>query len=195
MFICSVRASTIRFFLVIALTLAALFTWFGLSMGQTVAASGEEGYRYTGAREEEGRIAFLRQFGIEVKTEGAEEETFTVPENFDRVLLGYNEVQKAQGLDIAKYRRKKLTRYTYEVTNSDAGGTVYVNLLVYRDKVVGADVCSADPRGFVLPLTEFNKASSDTKLPGTSDGEKTEEEKKNPTPDKEQTPASAKDAV
>ena len=42
------------------------------------------------------------------------------------------------------------TRYTYEVTNyPDYDGTVYISLLVYKDKVVAGDVCSADVNGFV----------------------------------------------
>ena len=41
-------------------------------------------------------------------------------------------------------------RYTYEVTNyPDAQGTVYANILIYRNKVIGGDVCSADVTGFI----------------------------------------------
>ncbi len=41
-------------------------------------------------------------------------------------------------------------RYTYEITNYEGyEGTVYVNLLVYRNKIVGGDVCSADASGFI----------------------------------------------
>ncbi len=74
----------------------------------------------------------------------------TVPESFDKVYLGYNEMQKEQGLNLAKYQGKTVTRYTYKVTNyPDYDGTVYISLLVYKDKIVGGDVCSADVNGFV----------------------------------------------
>ena len=87
-----------------------------------------------------------------------------MPENFDRVMLGYNEIQKAQGLDLSRYAKKKVTRYTYEVTNyaelqpEDAEpyhGAVYANLLIYRNRVIGADISSADPTGFVEELVKI----------------------------------------
>ena len=41
-------------------------------------------------------------------------------------------------------------RYTYEVTNYEgAEGTVYANILVYRNRVIGGDICSADVTGFI----------------------------------------------
>jgi hypothetical protein len=59
-------------------------------------------------------------------------------------------MQKAQGLDLSKFRKKELTRYTLEVTNYNGyEGKVYANVLVYRNKVVGGDICSADVKGFV----------------------------------------------
>ena len=71
-------------------------------------------------------------------------------ESFDKVFAAYNEIQRAQGLDLSKYKKKELTRYTFEVTNyADHEGTVYANVLVYRNKVVGGDICSAELSGFV----------------------------------------------
>ena len=156
MFVCSVRASSIRFFAILALTLSVLVAvvFFG-ERNTVLAAAGGEEYRFGGVRTEEERVDFLRQFGIEVKGAPVEEKAFTMPSDFDRVLLGYNEIQKAQGLDVSKYQNKKITRYTYEVANADYDGTVYVNLLVYRSRVVGADVSSADPEGFIMPLVDF----------------------------------------
>ena len=68
-------------------------------------------------------------------------------------MLGYNEIQKDQGLDLSKYAKKKVTRYTYTLKDyNEYDGEVYVNLLVYRGRVIGCDVSSADPEGFVEPL-------------------------------------------
>ena len=40
---------------------------------------------------------------------------------------------------------------TFVVTNyPDYEGTVYANVLVYRNRVIGGDVCSADVTGFVV---------------------------------------------
>lgn len=157
MFIYSVRASTVRFFAVIVLTLAALIGVVAAGSAGSVFAlsTGVGTYRYNGVGEQSGRVAFLAQFGIEVDAASEREESFTMPADFDRVMLGYNEIQKAQGLDVSKYKNKKVSRYTYEVTNAKDAGGVMADLLVYRDRVIGCDVASADPNGYVRPLTEF----------------------------------------
>ena len=93
---------------------------------------------------------FLGQFGVTVDPTALEEEEIKIPDTFDKVYMGYNEIQRAQGLDLSKYKNKKVTRYTYKVTNYEGyEGEVYANLLVWRDKVIGGDVCSADVNGFV----------------------------------------------
>ena len=77
-------------------------------------------------------------------------ETVTVPETFDKVFAAYNELQKEQGLNLSKYRGKEVTRYTFRVTNYEGyEGKVFANVLVYRNRVIGGDVCSADTSGFV----------------------------------------------
>ena len=41
-----------------------------------------------------------------------------------------------------------MTRYTFVVSNYDGyDGKVYANVLVYRNKVVGGDICSAEITG------------------------------------------------
>lgn len=163
MFVYSVRASTVRFFAALLLALAVLVALLALGGGSNVAvfAFGGGDYSFSGVKDEEDRLAFLKQFGIEVKADSLTEESFTMPENFDRVLEGYNEIQKAQGLDLSKYQNKRVTRYTYEVKNAPStDGTVYATLLVYRDRVIACDISSADPSGFVKPLTDFLKETT-----------------------------------
>ena len=48
-------------------------------------------------------------------------------------------------------RGKEVTRYTFKVTNYEGHeGTVYANVLVWRKKVIGGDICSAEiTNGFV----------------------------------------------
>ncbi len=109
---------------------------------------------YEGIKTNEDRVKFINGFGVAVKEDPVEEQTFRVPENFDRVIAGYNEVQKKQGLSLDKYSGKKVTRYTYEVTNyKDTDGVVYVNLFVYRSRIIACDICSASPKAFLSPLT------------------------------------------
>jgi hypothetical protein len=157
MFIYSVRASTVRFVATIILCAAVLVLLLSLGSAETVyACAGGREINYGGMKTNEDRVAFIESFGIKVKETPVTEESFVMPKDFDRVIQGYNQIQKTQGLDITKYERKRVTHYAYEVTNYDASGTVYVNLLVYRNRIIAADISSLSDGGFVSSLTEFD---------------------------------------
>lgn len=153
MFIYSLKASTVKFFAVICVALATLITLIAfIPVGdESVSASAE--INYSGVKTNEDRISFLAQFGWQVKPDAVAAVEVRVPEEFDKVMGAYNEIQKGQGLDLSKYKGKNVTRYTYEITNYDGfGGVVYANIIVYRNKVVAGDVCSADVSGFMHGL-------------------------------------------
>ena len=155
MFVYSVRASTVRFFAVIVLTLLVLVGAIALGNTGAVAAYADGSVSFGGIKTNEDRLEFISQFGIQVAGEAKEEKVFTVPENFDRIIAGYNEIQKEQGLDLAKYKNKKVTRYTYETSGyGDYEGPVSINLIVYRNKIIACDISSQAPDGFVLPLVK-----------------------------------------
>ena len=62
----------------------------------------------------------------------------------------YNDLQLAQGFDLTPYRGKAVKRYTYEVYNyPDLPTGVVANLLIYKDKVIGGDVCTRALDGFM----------------------------------------------
>ena len=159
MFVYSVRSSTVKFFAFIALTLVILVGITALGGDGTVAASAAgEWIDYSGIKTNDDRVNFIRGFGIEIEDTPIEEQSFAMPDNFDRVILGYNELQKKQGLDLSKYSKKKITRYAYKVTNYDAKGDVYANLFIHRGKIIACDLSSVSPDGFVVPLTLVDKA-------------------------------------
>jgi hypothetical protein len=152
MFVYSIRSATIKFVCAIALSLVvlvslvALIPSYNAQDGTPVASN----ISYVKIYENSDRIAFIEQFGWKVEETPLETVEVCVPTTFDNVYLGYNEMQKEQGLNLAKYKGKTVTRYTYKVENyPDYEGTVYVSLLIYKNKVVGGDVCSADVNGFV----------------------------------------------
>jgi len=123
MFVYSFKASTLKFAGIAALSLVLLIVLIAVipSVGSG-SADNSEGVKaaaasinYDKIKTNEDRIAFLAQFGWEVEPEPAEEATVTIPSEFDRVFASYNELQKRQGLDLSRYKRKELTRYTYIV--------------------------------------------------------------------------------
>lgn len=158
MFIYSVRARTLKFVAFVLLTLVLLLGVVLIGRENSAYASANtDGIDYSGIKTNEDRVKFVRQFGINVDESAIEEESFAVPESFDRVILGYNELQKKQGLDLSKYTKKRVTRYTYKVMNYDYDGVVYANLFVWRGRIIACDISSADPEGFVAPLTLVDK--------------------------------------
>ncbi len=158
MFVYSLRASTIKFFGVTTVALAALVALLIFIPAAEPAVSdgvleAVENVRFDKIKTAEDRIEFLRQFGWEVDAVPTEEAEVTIPAEFDKVYQSYNELQKKQGFDLTKYLKKDVMRYTYKVTNyPDYDGEVYVNILVYKKKVIGGDVCSADVNGFIHGL-------------------------------------------
>ena len=158
MFIYSIRAGTLKLFgfIALALVLTLGVVLFGTE-GAAVSAGTDGGIDYSGIKTNEDRVRFIESLGIKVEDTPIEEEAFAIPENFDRIILGYNELQKKQGLDLSKYAKKRVTRYTYRVENYDYEGEVYVNLFIWRSRIVSCDISSADPEGFVAPLTLFDR--------------------------------------
>lgn len=151
MFVYSMKASTLKFFGLICLCLVVVIvgvTFIPSSVKASAAPSGE--INFGKIKTEEDRINFLKQFGWEVKGGAIESESVTIPSEFDKIFGGYNEIQKRQGLDLSRYKGKEMMRYTYEISNyPNYEGKVMANILVYRGKVVGGDVCSADVKGFI----------------------------------------------
>lgn len=101
----------------------------------------------------EDRIAYLEHFGWQVTPEAVSVEELLIPEEFDETYTEYLALQEAQGFDLTQYCGKRLKRYTYEITNYPTGETgVQASLLIYKNKVVGAQILSARLDGFLHGL-------------------------------------------
>ena len=153
MFVCTVRASSLKFFMIVLLALTVVAVL--LATGGEVFASAEPAgaVNFSGMKSREDRVAFLNSFGIKVNAQSEEMAEFSMPENFDRVILGYNELQRSQGLDLTKYAKKRVVRYSYAVEEYEGyDGEVVANLLVYRNRIIACDVSSKDANGFVAPI-------------------------------------------
>ena len=157
MFVYSLRAGTVKLVGVICVALTVLITLIAFvptyTTDNSAAANAGEvavSYSYDKVKTQDDVVGFLSQFGWQVNATPVEVKTVTIPSEFDKVFAAYNELQKAQGLNLLKFKNKEVTRYTFAITNyADYNGTVYANVLVYRNKVIGGDICSADVSGFI----------------------------------------------
>ena len=151
MFVYSVKASSLRFFSVLFVSVALLTALILLVPSyEPIAAGAAESVSYDNVKTNDDRISFLSQFGWQVVSEPFDQQKVTIPKDFDAVFTEYNELQKMQGLDLSKYKRKDVMRYTYIIENyPDYEGRVFANLLIYKNRVIGGDICSASATGFV----------------------------------------------
>ena len=160
MFVYSVKASTLKFIAAISVSVFVMLFLVLLvpTFGRDKSVEASDSVSFSDVKTNDDRIAFLSQFGYTVKETPVTEEKVTIPSSFDSVFVGYNNLQKEQGLDLSKYKRKEVMHYKYEVTNYEGyEGTVWANLLIYRGRVIGGDICSADINGFIHGFEKENK--------------------------------------
>ena len=100
----------------------------------------------------EERVAYLQSLGWEVEQTPILEQEITLPKEFPDVLNQYNELQRQQGFDLEEYAGKKLTLYTYRITNHPDAEEADASLYVYRSTLVGGDVHSTSFTGFMTAL-------------------------------------------
>lgn len=155
MFVYSIKAQTLQFFSIVALSVVSLLVLIAFipTYEPTVINTlytETANVNFNKIKTNDDRIDFLEQFGWTVAEIAVDEQKVKIPEEFDKIMLSYNEFQRQMGLDLAKYKGKEVMRYTYEVTNyPEYEGRVYANVIVYRNKVIGGDICSADAQGFL----------------------------------------------
>lgn len=150
MFVWSVKASTLKFIAVLLVSAAAIGALAVFmpkyELRAAAASSSEVSRRASGETEIK---EFLSGHGWQV-SELLDKAEVTIPAEFDSVYESYNTLQKKQEFDLSKYKRKTVTRYTYKVENyPDYSGAVLADVIVYKNKVIGGDVCSADVNGFI----------------------------------------------
>jgi len=97
----------------------------------------------------EDRVSYLQSLGWQVEAEPVETLQFLLPSKLEEPYLSYNELQLAQGFDLAACCGKQVARYTYTVCNYPGVPTgVQLNLYVCETLPVAGDVFCAGSNGF-----------------------------------------------
>lgn len=147
--------------LLILLCLAVLVAAVSLNIrGEEWATAADLKYRVT-AEDDEQRVAFLEQFGWEVREEPLEVSEVVIPGEFNEVYEQYNAIQKEHGLDLSKHHGKTCKKWVYEVTNyPDANESVRATLLIADGKVIGGDISSVALNGFMHSFVGKKQAAA-----------------------------------
>ena len=96
--------------------------------------------------------AFFKSYGFELSKAPVETSSVTLPESLTPVYENYNCLQKQAGLDLVPYLGKQVKRYTYNVLNFpfETESPVRANALVYKGKIIAADLMTVNFDGFML---------------------------------------------
>ena len=124
------------------LLIAGGLLWRGLSRE---AEAPEE----TVLRDNEDRIAYLKELGWEVDEEPVESMELELPEELTGSYAAYNELQLAQGFDLRDYLGQGVSRWTYQVQNyPDRSEDVQLNLYLCEDRPIAGDIIAGGEGGF-----------------------------------------------
>lgn len=154
MFVISMKKDNIKKIVIIALiVILAVTGGYFLIKGEHDADDAVKNGINMKAGDNSERIAFLSQFGWDISEDPIEVSEVIIPEEFDDTYENYNEIQKQQGLDLTKYKGKRVKKWTYEIKNypseESSDGVIRANLLIYDGIVIGGDVCSVELDGFM----------------------------------------------
>lgn len=102
-------------------------------------------------------IVKIGSYGYQVEQQPVEIEQVSIPEKFNDVYINYNEMQKSQGFNLEKYKGKTVKRYCFKVTNykdvikdnKNNFDDVFINVLIYKNKIIAGEVFSNNLDGFM----------------------------------------------
>lgn len=100
------------------------------------------------------RVAFVKSLGLVPDDNNVQNKSVTIPVKFSQVYKNYNALQKQAGYNLENYNGSSVTVYTYPVgkIKPDNGDEYYVNLIVYKNRIIGGDISSRNFYGEMLPL-------------------------------------------
>lgn len=155
MFVYTLKATTLKYIGVMTLCAAAMITTVALvpAGDRTDSVQTSASVDYKNVKGREGRREFLESLGWEILEDSETVTDVTIPEEFDEIYQNYNALQKSGGLNLEKYKGKKVKLYTYTVTNHK-GGKAVATVIVYKNRVIAGDVSLAVHDGSQTSLTD-----------------------------------------
>ena len=162
MFVCSLKASKIKILFSVALCamIAAVAIVLMPETEHSVTVNGtqyDKKISFDGMKSEGDLVQFAENLGYAVEAAPTECVEVKLPSKMDAVLEKYNELQKSQGFNLAKYKNKTVTRYTFRVTALPDAQTlpkdeVLLSLIVCKNKIIGGDLFFTGAKERVQPF-------------------------------------------
>ncbi|MBO4468379.1 MAG: DUF4830 domain-containing protein [Clostridia bacterium] len=103
------------------------------------------------------RTEFLRNLGCFVNAESETKKEIVIPEVFSDVYKNYNLIQNQAGYDLDLYKGCRCYMFSYDVNElSDGVDPKYfkANVIVYKGRIIGGDISSAELDGVMFPLVK-----------------------------------------
>ena len=100
------------------------------------------------------RIRCVKSLGWEVdKTSETIKKTY-IPDEMSEELFSYNGIQKICGFDISNYLGCAVEIYTYRIINFNyvTKEEAFLNIIIYKNKMIGGDCEIPKLKGVVLPV-------------------------------------------
>lgn len=150
MFVYTMKASGLKFFAVVAISVVVLVSAVGIlpSVSASVDVANVS-TDYKNISTEEQMVEFLSKLGYEAEPVPADVFEIQIPNNFNSIYEKYNELQRSQGLNLKRYAGKDATAYVFKIKNYDYDGEVYATLFIRNGRVIAGDICSKDGDGFI----------------------------------------------
>ena len=150
MFVYTMKASGLKFFAILALSVAILTTAISILPSVNAAADvASVATDFKNISSEQDMVNFLSGFGHIAEPKALEVFEIEIPDEFNKIFESYNEIQRAQGLNLKRYHGKDATVYVFKITNHEYEGEVLATLFIRNGRVIAGDISSKDGEGFV----------------------------------------------
>lgn len=94
--------------------------------------------------------SLIADLGISIDEDSVVSVEVYIPQNFNETYTEYNLLQQKAGYNLREYAGKKVLKTTYKLNGNDE---YVLNLLTYKNRIIGGDISSLLSGGEILPLT------------------------------------------
>lgn len=96
------------------------------------------------------RVMYLESLGLMVDDSNVSFREIVIPETFNEIYKEYNSLQKEAGFNLAYFKNRTATLYTYDLYNKQE----QAHLIVYKNEIIGGDIADMNVNGGMRPLVK-----------------------------------------